>query len=57
MVETFKKFDGFENYSVTDHGNVRNDKTGRILKPGCDRGYLKVCLRKNEKTHDKKCTN
>ena len=28
MVETYKKIEGFENYSVSDFGNVRNDKTG-----------------------------
>ncbi len=37
MVETFKKIKRFENYSVSDHGNVRNDKLGRILK-GSDNG-------------------
>ena len=52
MVETFKKIEGFENYSVSDHGNARNNTTGRILKPGCDTcGYFQVGLRKNEKTH------
>jgi hypothetical protein len=54
MVETYKKIVGFENYSVSDLGNVINDKTGRILKPGCDTwGYFQVGLRKNEKTHFK----
>ena len=28
--EIWKKVVGFENYSVSDHGNVRNDKNGRI---------------------------
>ena len=32
MVETYKTIDGFDNYSVSDHENVRNNKTGRILK-------------------------
>jgi len=35
------------NYSISNHGNVRNNKTGRILKPGCggpNRGYLLVML-------------
>jgi len=45
MVETYKKIEGFETYSVSDWGNVRNDKTGRILKGKDDgRGYLKVTL-------------
>ena len=54
MVETYKKFDGFELYSVSDHGNLRNDTTGRILK-GRDRaGYLQVDLMKNKTKHTKK---
>ena len=32
-METFKKIEGFEDYSISDHGNVRNDKTGKIRKP------------------------
>ena len=30
MVESVKKIEGFENYSVSDLGKVRNDKSGRI---------------------------
>ena len=50
MQETYKKIEGFENYSVSDCGNVRNDKLGRILK-GCDdgHGYLRVSLSKNNR--------
>jgi hypothetical protein len=55
MVETYKKIVGFENYSVSDHGNARNDTTGRILKAiNHKRGYLQVGLRKNNKPHIKK---
>ena len=32
-METFKKIEGFEDYSITDHGNVRNDETGNNRKP------------------------
>jgi hypothetical protein len=54
MVETFKTIEGFEVYSVSDHGNVRNDKTGRILKGTENRdGYLCVCLRNNKQKHHK----
>ena len=42
MVATFKNIEGFENYSVSDHGNVRNDKTGRILKGRVGNGYIRV---------------
>ncbi len=55
MVETYKNIEGFENYSVSDYGNVRNDKTGKILKGiNNKRGYLQVSLRRNNKQHTKK---
>ena len=54
MVETFKTIEGFENYSVSDLGNVRNDKTGRILKVNDRDGYFQVNLRKNKTRHTKK---
>ncbi len=55
MVETYKKIVGLENYSVSDHGNVRNDKTGRILKVKHNgRGYLEVTLMKNKTRYYKK---
>ena len=53
MEETYKKIKGFENYSVSDFGNVRNDKSGRILKGKLDNGYLRVNLT-NNKTEQKK---
>jgi len=47
-MEHFKKIKGYENYSVSNYGKIRNDKTGRILKPGDNgRGYLFVNLCKN----------
>ena len=33
-METYKIIEGCENYSVSDYGNVKNNKTGRQLKPG-----------------------
>ncbi len=53
MVETYKQIEGFENYSVSDYGNVRNDKTGRILKGKSTRGYIQVCLMKHKVKHSK----
>ncbi len=48
MVEIYKKIEGFENYSVSDHGNVRNDKRGTILKGKVNRGgYVSVDLKRN----------
>lgn len=41
----WRKIDGKPNYSVSDDGRVRNDKTGRILKLHQHRcGYLQVQL-------------
>ena len=53
-METYKKIKGFENYSVSDFGNVRNDKFGKCIK-GRDNGlgYLRVCLMKDKKQFDK----
>ena len=50
MEEEFRKIEGYDNYSVSNLGNVRNDKTGRILKsnPNSD-GYLQVYLCKEGK--------
>ena len=49
-METYKVIKGFEGYSVSDHGNVKNNKTGRILK-NCPngRGYENVHLCKDQK--------
>lgn len=44
-METFKKIEGFENYSVSDQGRVRNDVTGRILRSRLNqKGYGRVLL-------------
>ena len=48
MEEIFKKINGFDNYSVSNFGIVRNDKTGKILKPSNTNGYYKVSLKDNE---------
>jgi hypothetical protein len=45
MSEIWKTIENYETYSVSTFGNVRNDKTGRILKgvPNTN-GYLMVML-------------
>lgn len=46
MEEIWKTIEGYETYSVSTFGNVRNDKTGKILKGrGCR--YLQVALWNN----------
>ena len=48
-MEKFKQIKGYKNYSVSNYGKIRNDKTGRILKPSNNStgGYLFVGLSKN----------
>lgn len=49
-MEQWKAIPGYKNYEVSDLGNVKNVRTGRILKPGKNRnGYLLVRLSKNRK--------
>lgn len=45
MIEQWKVIDCAPNYSVSDQGCVRNNRSGKLLKP-CDKGdgYMKVCL-------------
>jgi hypothetical protein len=47
-VEEFRRIGGYDNYSVSNLGNVRNDLTGRILRGGlASTGYLMVVLYQN----------
>ena len=48
LKETWAKINGWPNYEVSTYGNVRNAKTGRILKPNKDKdNYLQVILCNN----------
>lgn len=42
--EIFADIQGYEGYQVSNHGRVKNSKTGKILKPYLTRGYLRVSL-------------
>ena len=51
LKETWKVINGFPDYEVSTYGNVRNAKTGNILKPiKNSRGYLHVKLFNNKKS-------
>lgn len=53
-MEIWKNIESFEQYSVSDFGNVRNNITGRILKPRKHTsGYSRVILCKNKKHYDR----
>ena len=47
-MEIWKKIEGYENYSVSTYGRVRNDKTGNILKNLTNGVYPQVGLYKNK---------
>ena len=52
LKETWKQIKGFPNYEVSTYGNVRNVKTGKILKPFIEtkqKPYLRVELFNNGK--------
>jgi hypothetical protein len=54
MDEEYRQIEGYDNYSVSNLGNIRNDKTRQLLKPCLlVNGYLGVCLCKEnkKKTH------
>ena len=42
--EVYVDIQGYEGYQVSNHGRVKNNKTGKILKPYLTRGYLRVSL-------------
>lgn len=56
MEEIWKQVNDFENYEVSTLGNVRNIKTGKILKQSVKDGYKQIALlginrKKSFKTH------
>ena len=51
-MEQWKKVHGFERYSVSEKGQVRNDEKGALVKPmNSTSGYLYVHLVKNRKKY------
>ena len=46
-MEVWEKIQGFENYKVSNLGNVKNIITNRTLKPDILRGYKRVVLYRN----------
>ncbi|CAL6063140.1 HNH_endonuclease [Hexamita inflata] len=49
LIEEYRDIDDFENYEVSNLGQVRNKQTGRILKPSDNgHGYLQVSLYLNK---------
>ena len=51
-VEIFKKLDINQNYSVSNLGRVRNDKTNKFLSPRDLEGYKRVSIYVNGKATD-----
>ena len=54
-MEQYKIIKDFPNYEVSNFGNVKNIKTGRVLKPGIEgHGYYNVILYKDRISFNKK---
>ena len=53
-MEIFKGIKGFENYQVSNYGNVKSLKNNIILKPSISSGYYMIALCKDGKKHDKR---
>jgi hypothetical protein len=56
MMEEWQTIDNFQNYDISNFGNVRNNKTGKVLKLCIKAGYLNISLtnelfKKNYKVH------
>ena len=51
--EVFLPIKDFDNYMVSNLGNVKNATTGRILKQRLKKGYKDICLIINGKKHSK----
>ena len=49
MEEVYKAIDGYDIYEISNMGNVRNKKTGLILKQKLRKGYYSIGLSKNGK--------
>ena len=54
-MEEFKNIKGFENYEVSNLGRIRNNKTGKTLKPQIGtHGYYQISLYKDRILFNKK---
>ena len=47
-IEQFRLIDGYDNYEISSHGRVRNNRTSRILKPSTrNDGYKQIGLNRD----------
>lgn len=53
-MEEFKKIVEFDNYEISNGGNVKNTLTNKIIKPHNDKGFFRINLSKNGKIIHKK---
>lgn len=55
LLEVYARIKDFEQYAISNYGEVINVKTGNKLKPYTnENGYLEVGLSKNKRTHTKR---
>jgi hypothetical protein len=51
FIEIWRKIDGYDNYSVSSFGRIRNNKRNIIVKQRCNKnGYYRVNLYKNNQS-------
>ncbi len=50
-MEIWKNIKDFENYEISNYGNVRNAKTGKLLKLKTKCGYYTITLSKKSKPY------
>ena len=48
-MEEWKQIEDYDNYEISNLGNVRNKKTNKLLKPHITIGYYDIILSKNNK--------
>ena len=51
--EVYILINDFDNYQISNVGNVKNVKTNKILKPSIKNGYYFIILCKNKKQYNK----
>ena len=53
-IDNWRLVDGYDNYEISSHGRIRNNKTARILSPMLTKGYHSLTLCKDgvRQTHN-----
>ena len=52
-LENFQDIKDFPNYKINENGEIYSKIRNRLLKSKMNKGYIKICLRKNNKGYTK----